>query len=293
MLSIITPTYNRAYLLPRLYDSLTNQTCKEFEWIVIDDGSIDSTKELVERWKLENVFEIKYIYQENSGKYIAHNTGVLNATGELCMCVDSDDYISNQCVEKILNKWKIKENSYLAGIIALKATLDGRLIGDKFPEFLEESTLFELSEKYKNNSDKTLIYKTSILKKFLFPNFPNTKFITECVVYDQIDKVYKSLLYNEILCYCEYQNDGYSKNYRKLMLNNPIGFNIYYLQRIDLTRNLKERIKYAGKYLAFKWLSGKQSIKYVGKYNLFIKFCYPIGFLFYIYYLFIKLRIGE
>lgn len=284
MLSIITPTYNRAKLLERLYKKLIIQTSRNFEWIVVDDGSIDNTKEIVEYWIKENKINIKYIYQQNRGKYVAHNTGVKNANGELCMCIDSDDYPIANCVEVVLDYWRENHKKIHSGIIALKAYSNSHIIGCKIPKGLKESTLFEMYERYKIYGDKALIYRTDILKKNLFPEIDGIKFMTENIVYDRIDKDHRSLVMNENICICEYQEEGYSNNFESLMLNNPIGFNIYYMQRIDMALNIYKRIIYSAKYNAFKWMTGKSNYKYEGRYNFLVNISIPLGYIFYIYY---------
>lgn len=284
MLSIITPTYNRSILLKRLYESLVMQTSKDFEWIIIDDGSIDDTREIVDCWIKQNKINIRYIYQENQGKYIAHNTGVKNANGDLCLCIDSDDYPTLNCVELILNHWKINNKEMHSGIIALKSYSNNTIIGDRIPINVKETTLFDLSERNKISGDKTLVYRTSILKQNLFPEFKETKFVPECVVYDKIDRKYKLLVLNENICICEYQVEGYSNNFESIMLNNPIGFNIYYMQRIDMALNIYKRIIYSAKYHAFKWMTGKSRYKYKGRYNFLVNISVPLGYIYYIYY---------
>lgn len=284
MLSIITPTYNRCDLLERLYENLIIQTSKNFEWIIVDDGSTDNTNKVVKHWINQNKVNIKYIYQENRGKYIAHNTGVKNSNGELCLCIDSDDYPTIDCVETILRYWELNKKEKYAGIIALKSYSNQQIIGGNIPNSLKETTLFELSEKYKLRGDRTLIYRSDILKEHLFPEISGVKFITECVIYDEIDKKNKLLVLNKNLCICEYQENGYSNNFLSLMFKNPVGFNIYYMQRIDMALNIIKRIEYAAKYNAFKWMSKSNNYKYRGKHKIVVKASLPLSILFYLYY---------
>ena len=103
LLTVCTPTYNRAHTLPRLYESLVRQTSQDFEWLVVDDGSTDNTRELVDGWVAEGRIRIRYVYKENGGKPSAHNLGVRMAAGELFFCVDSDDYLTDNAVEVIRN----------------------------------------------------------------------------------------------------------------------------------------------------------------------------------------------
>lgn len=133
ILTIFTPAYNRAHTLPRTYESLCCQNCKDFIWLIVDDGSTDNTAELVQEWQeRDNGFEIHYIYKENGGMHTAHNTAYANIHTELNICIDSDDMLAEGAVEKILNKWEeVKDKGY-AGIVGVDADLDGNIIGKDF-----------------------------------------------------------------------------------------------------------------------------------------------------------------
>ena len=134
-LTIFTPAYNRAHTLIRTYDSLCAQDCKDFIWLIIDDGSIDNTASLVKSWSSkENGFKIQYIYKENGGMHTAHNTAYENIHTELNVCIDSDDRLALGAVKKIKNTWeKVKDKGY-AGLIALDSDFSGNIIGKGFPE---------------------------------------------------------------------------------------------------------------------------------------------------------------
>lgn len=136
LLTIFTPAYNRAHTLPRTYESLLVQDCKDFVWLIIDDGSSDNTADLVKEWRTrDNGFEIRYVYKENGGMHTAHNTAYENIDTELNVCIDSDDKLSLGAVKNILSKWKqVKDRGY-AGIIGLDADMNtGEIIGRGFPD---------------------------------------------------------------------------------------------------------------------------------------------------------------
>jgi glycosyltransferase involved in cell wall biosynthesis len=141
-LTIFTPAFNRAHTIRRTYESLCRQTCKDFLWLIIDDGSSDNTKELVEGWtQRDNGFEIEYIYQDNQGMHGAHNTAYRNIHTELNTCIDSDDYMPDDAVEQILELWKNKGSDKYAGTVGLEYADGGGLIGTEFPQDLTETTL--------------------------------------------------------------------------------------------------------------------------------------------------------
>ena len=221
-LTVFTPTYNRAYILPKLYDSLKKQTNKHFEWLIIDDGSTDETEKLVMSWIKDNEIIIRYYSQENGGKQRAHNKGVDLSESELFVCVDSDDYVLPKFVESHLKVYEnIKNTEDVAGIVSLQAHSDGKLIGSDFPENIDKTTLNNLYGKLHFKGDATLAYKTQILKKYPFFVEDGEKFIGESYVYDQIDQKYSMVLLPEILLIKEYLLDGYTKNVRRLTKNNP------------------------------------------------------------------------
>ena len=142
ILTIFTPAYNRAHTLPRTYESLCNQNCKDFIWLIVDDGSKDNTADLVKQWQeVDNGFEIRYIYKENGGMHTAHNVAYANISTELNTCIDSDDKLADGAVEKILTKWEeVKDYGY-AGIIAIDADFDGNIIGKGFAEDMKDTTV--------------------------------------------------------------------------------------------------------------------------------------------------------
>ena len=144
-LTVFTPTYNRAYCLGKLYNSLIRQTNKDFSWMIIDDGSTDNTEKLVQSWIDEDNIHIQYHYQENQGMHGGHNTAYSLIETPLNVCIDSDDFMPNNAVELILNQWElIKDNPCCAGIVGLDADKSGKIIGTKIPEGLGETTLYSL-----------------------------------------------------------------------------------------------------------------------------------------------------
>ena len=224
-LTVFTPAYNRAKTLPRTFESLCKQDCKDFVWLIVDDGSTDNTACLVKSWQeKKNGFEIKYIYKENGGMHTAHNTAYENIDTELNVCIDSDDCLADGAVSKILDMWeKVKYKNY-AGIIGLDADLKGNIIGKGFPKNMIETTLvgYYASGGY---GDKKLVYRTDVIKNYPpYPVFPGEKYVSLAYKYRLIDQDYKLAVLNEILCNVEYQEDGSSATMWKQYVNNPKGF---------------------------------------------------------------------
>ena len=224
-LTVFTPAYNRAHTLSRTYASLCRQSCKAFIWLIIDDGSTDSTALLVREWQQqENGFEIRYIYKENGGMHTAHNTAYENIDTELNVCIDSDDALADEAVRKILEKWETVRALDYAGIIGLDADFAGNVIGNGFPEGMKETTL---SGYYASGGkgDKKLVYRTDIIKRYPpYPVFHGEKYFSLSYKYRLIDQDFRMAVLDEILCNVEYQTDGSSKNMLRQYLLNPRGF---------------------------------------------------------------------
>ena len=227
MITILTPTYNRAYLLPVLYQSLLNQTSKTFEWIIIDDGSTDTTSDLVQSWLTNQDFKIRYFHKPNGGKHTAINLGVNYADYEYVYILDSDDYLTHDAIESA-QQWimSIDQDPNFAGVSGLRADSKGNVIGT-FPirsAFVDATNLER--EKYELIGDKAEIYRKDILLAYPFPEYPNERFLPEAVVWDRIARDgYKLRWYNQVICICEYQADGLTMNHSdKFKLDNFLGY---------------------------------------------------------------------
>ena len=224
-LTIFTPAYNRAHTLPRTYESLLAQDCKDFVWLVIDDGSQDNTAELIHGWQAqENGFEIQYIYKENGGMHTAHNTAYEHITTELNTCIDSDDKLAPGAVSKIKTAWESVRNKGYAGLIALDADFAGNIIGKGFPADLKETTLGGYYARG-GSGDKKLIYRTDVINSVPpYPVFEGEKYVGLVYKYTLIDQRYKLSVLDEVVCEVEYQTDGSTSTMWRQYLNNPRGF---------------------------------------------------------------------
>lgn len=232
-LTVFTPAYNRAHTIGRTYESLKSQSCKDFKWLIIDDGSSDNTRELVEAWKKQdNGFEIEYIYKENGGMHTAHNTAYEHIDTELNVCIDSDDCMANDAISKIINAWDSVRDKNYAGLIGLDADMEGNIIGNAFPKDMYETTL---SNYYATggSGDKKLVYKTEIIKKYPpYPVFEGEKYVPLSYKYLLCDQEYEMFVINDVLCNVEYQIDGSSATMWKQYLNNPNGFIV--IRKLDM-----------------------------------------------------------
>ncbi|MBR3304177.1 MAG: glycosyltransferase family 2 protein [Bacteroidales bacterium] len=246
-LTVFTPAYNRAHTIGRTYNSLLRQSCKDFEWLVVDDGSTDNTRELVEGWIAENKIPIRYIYQQNQGMHGAHNTAYANIDTELNVCIDSDDFMPDDAVEKIVTFWRAnyrpEDKETIAGIIALDADIQGNIIGKIFAENVKQTTLRQYYEELGGVGDKKLIYRTDVVKKYPpYPLFEGEKYIGLALLYNMIDAEYKLLTLNEVLVKVDYQPDGSSFGMWRQYWNNPKGLAYFRIFDMQQTKKFKRRL---------------------------------------------------
>ncbi|PEA53581.1 glycosyltransferase [Bacillus pseudomycoides] len=283
-LTIFTPTYNRAYCLHKCYESLKCQTNKDFIWLIIDDGSSDHTKELVSSWRAENCIEINYYWQQNQGMHGAHNTAYELIDTELNVCIDSDDYMPDDAVEKILSFWERCGNDEVSGIIGLDSYTDGQIIGSKLPENLKRSTLFNLYNKHNVTGDKKLVYRTELTKQYPYPIFKNEKYVGLAYKYYMLDKQYEMLLMNEVLCCVEYLSDGSSMNMLKQYRRNPKGFAFYRKELMKLPFVSKSfKYRQAIHYISSSLISKNRRFMNETPCKILTFFAVPLGIMLYCY----------
>ena len=278
--TIFTPTFNRKELLEKLYKSLQKQTFKDFEWLIVDDGSADGTKEKAEEFLSEKKLDIKYYFKENGGKQRAYNFATDKANGELFICLDSDDEYVENGLETILKYWeKYEKNSDIAGMGYLSTYPDGEIIGSGFPEKEMVSTQFDIYNKYSVKGDKGLMFRTEIIKKYKFPVFDDEKFITEAVVYNRICEKYKMVYVNEKIEIKEYQEDGLTAKYNNLLLRNPKGQALYHNEINSQNLSFKQKILNNAVYYKFCKVAGYKFGKIFkeNKNKLFLIFALGIG----------------
>lgn len=227
MITILTPTYNRAYTLPNAYDSLKKQTDYSFEWVIIDDGSTDETEALVSSWLGEEKFHISYYKQSNGGKHRAVNFGVQKALGEFVLILDSDDTLTSDCISFLEEHIPEVEGNEFAGLAGLRGnSKKNEAIGgqDEDGSYVDATNIERI--KYHLGGDKAEVYKTSIMKRYPFPEFKGEKFLAEGASWNRIAlDGYKLRWYKHIIYKCEYLEDGLTKNKtNEALLNNFKGY---------------------------------------------------------------------
>ena len=226
-ITVFTPTYNRMNLLSRCYESMKKQTNKNFIWMIVDDGSTDETVSLVEKWLNEdNDFYIKYYYKENGGLHTAYNEAISHIDTPLSVCIDSDDWMPEDAIEKIINFWEKNGSEKYAGILGLDFFQNGKVIGDKLPEQNSINLIDLLVGKYHiKNGDRTCVVRTELYKKYApMKVFTGEKNFNPHYIHLQISKRYDFLVLNENLHYVEYQSEGMSASMLKQYRNSPNSF---------------------------------------------------------------------
>lgn len=240
MITVFTPTYNRKEKLKRLYNSLVQQKYKDFEWVIVDDGSTDDTEELVKEFIKENLIKINYFKQKNQGKSLAHNKGVELAKGDYFVGIDSDCFFTPDALT-IVSEYveKIKDRKDICGLGFLNYKMNTtEFIGTKFPEDDFEETYYNIYNKYNITGDKELTFKTHIIREFPFPKIENEKFVPESLIFNRISKKYKFLFVNKAIINVDYSDEGYSNNYFELMKKNPRANMLYYKELYEFNKSL-------------------------------------------------------
>lgn len=278
-ITIFTPSYNRANTLPRLYGSLLRQTSSDFCWLIIDDGSTDSTEDLVSNWIAEKAVPIEYYKQENQGKSMAHNKGVEMTRTELFVCVDSDDYLAENAVEEIAECWKNAQEGDV-GILAFKATKEGPVTKTKNGVTGQRTTLKGAYDHLGLIGDTMLIFRTVTIQKYRFPHFEGEKFVPEGYLYDQIDQDGRMILLEKLLYICEYLDGGYTSNMAKLLKNNPCGYLAFINQRLRIDKTAKEKFLDSVRYVAMAKVH-KENVIRNAVFPGYALLAYPAGVLFY------------
>lgn len=247
--TVFTATYNRMNLLKKLYDSLVKQTSKDFEWIIVDDGSTDDTSTVVQKFLSENKLDISYIYQENGGKHRAVNEGLDRAKGQLFFIVDSDDALLPKAIATVIDRFTtIQDNPKYAGVAFNRGYSETVIVGETFEgEFIDCDNLHRV--KYNILGDKAEVYRTEILKEIKFPEIKGENFMSEVVLWNEVARRgHKLRWFNEIIYISDYLEDGLTKNSTTIFKKNPIAHKMMTKELLQIDYPLKNKFGYIYKY---------------------------------------------
>lgn len=248
-ITVYTPTYNRVFCIHQVYESLLRQTLKDFEWLIIDDGSIDATENLVAGWIELKKIPITYVKQQNKGMLGAHNTAHSLIITELAICIDSDDFMPDDAIEKILENWQFyRANDNVAGLVGLDCYKDGKIIG---ASFATHKSFIKYKDVTKVKGDKKYVYRTKVIKEFgPYPVVDGEKFPAQGYLYRKIDSKYNLVALNDIFCIVEYLPDGNSHNKISSYLKNPKGFMIHRILMMETSDSLADKFRNAIHYVS-------------------------------------------
>lgn len=252
LFSIFIPTYNRASLLERALASVARQTFRDFDVLIVDDGSSDNTVDVVRAWQQRADLAIHYVWQANQGKHVAHNTALQHIRGELTVILDSDDALASDALETLSTHWQRipeDERKHFAGVEGLCADLNSHsVIGTAYPiapraDHLD-SDYIDMREHLDVAGDKAGVLSTQVLRAHPFPVFAGEPFCPESIVWRRIAHHYRMRYINEIIQLKEYRQDGLTARLRRLRLHSPQGMRLLYLEEWQLIR--EKRIKGRG-----------------------------------------------
>ncbi len=281
VLTVFTPTYNRAHTLKRTYEWMRKQTSKDFVWLIVDDGSTDNTKDLVYQWidANDNGFDIQYVWQVNGGLHTGYNKAIEIASTELLVCVDSDDYMPENAIETILAFWEANRSPEYAGFIGLDYRIDGTPTGGFLPN-VKSLHLIDLTQKYHYSGDTKVVMRSDLLKAVApQPTFNGEKNFNPIYMMLKMSISHKFLLLNKNLCFVDYQDNGMTANIFRQYLNSPNSFAalrilLISFPEISLRYKLRQYIHLASSACLaqnFSWL--KKSVNPIVAYVLL-----PIGY---------------
>lgn len=282
MITILTPTFNRGGGgLQSLWDSLQKQTVKDFEWLVVDDGSTDGTKDLITQLQEKSDFPIRYIYKNNGGKHTALNVGIQTICSELTFIVDSDDCVTDDAVESILKiHKKYRSQNNICGYAFLRAFPDGKVNGKKFDVNEKIGSYIDVRVNGDDTgADKAEVFKTHCLKEFPFPEYPNEKFLGEDLVWVRMARKYEMVHINKAIYVGNYLEDGLTNNRRKHNIASPIGCMHRAEEFMESDLKTRYRIKGGLQYIVYGRFAGVKVVDLIRKsrHKVLATVCTPGG----------------
>lgn len=307
LITVFTPTYNRAHLLPRLYESLCRQTCNDFEWLIVDDGSTDGTESLIQNFELRiknsaqcgneatpalsqlegehnsnfpfrGAGGIRYIKQPNGGKHRAINRGVKEARGELFFIVDSDDYLLENSLEVVAAKFeKIINNKRIGGVCGLDMAPDQSLVSSGFPQEEIVCNSLDIRLKHRVTGDLKEVFRTDVLREFPFPEIEDERFCPEALAWNRIAQKYDLLFFNQPIYVAEYQDGGLTDRIVRIRMESPVATVMTYQELNSYDIPFMQKVKAAINYWRFSACVARG--KNIPKLPWHWFWCQPIGML--------------
>lgn len=297
-ITIFTPTYNRATLLPRLYQSLCGLDLDfdfdfdvplclphggkdgisnlEFEWLIVDDGSTDNTEGIVQEFIEENKIPIRYFKKPNGGKHTAINVGTKLAKGELFFIADSDDFLPKDALQVVMEEYvKVKDDATIGGVAGLDKYADGRIVGNGLPYDSIDCNAMDIRYKHHVTGDMKEVFRTEVLREFPFPEIEGERFCPEQLVWFRIAQKYKLHYFNKPIYIAEYQDGGITAGITRARMKSPVASMMCYAELYGYDVPCGQKVKAAINYWRFAFCTKNHDVKIKGWGNLLA----PIGYL--------------
>lgn len=280
LVTVATPTYNRATLLPRLYLSLCKQTCTDFEWLVVDDGSTDGTEETVKNFISEGNIAIRYLRKPNGGKHTAVNLAAKEARGGLFFIADSDDWLPATAIADVVEAFSaIKDDDGFCGVCGLDEYADGTVVGSGLPRPAIDASPNDIRGKWGVSGDLKEVFRTDVIRQFPFPEIPGERFCPEVLVWNRIGARYKLRYFNKPVYTAEYQPDGLTNGITLARMKSPVASMLTYSEWFLIAVSVKAKLRMAVNFWRFALCAAPgERISIAG----WGKLLFPVGVLFHI-----------
>lgn len=277
-LSIITPTYNRAHTLPRCFESLCRQTCTDFEWIIVDDGSTDDTQSVIAGFSTD-LFPVISVPKENGGKHTALNAAHPFIHGDYVLILDSDDYLTDTAVEEVLAAWKRYEGRDGVGMLTfLKGTADGKPVCT-VSDYETPVDILRYRRQAVTGADCCEVIPAELFKMYPFPVYEGERFVSECALWNRVGQHHKCVYIDSVIYICEYLEGGLTKSGRGMRIRNPRGGMFTSNLRMDRRNYAGQRWKYGILYTCYGCFARKSVVRQLKEtdYPVLAAVCYPFG----------------
>ncbi len=282
-LTIITPTYNRAHTLPRCFESLLRQTCRDFEWIIVDDGSTDDTQSVVSGF-ITDAFPIVSVRKENGGKHTALNAAHPHIRGDYVLILDSDDYLTDTAVEEVLAAWeRYRDNASVGMLTFLKGTAKDQPVCTA-AEYDAPVEILRYRRQSVSGNDCCEVIPAELFKMYPFPVYEGERFVSECALWNRVGQHHKCVYIDSVIYICEYLEGGLTKSGRSMRIRNPLGGMFTSNLRMDRRNYAGQRWKYGLLYTCYGCFAHKGPVQQMKEtdYPVLAAACLPFGFALYL-----------
>lgn len=279
-ITVVTTTFNRAYCLHQVYESLCEQDPNLFVWLVVDDGSTDNTRDLIAKYSTEERIEIRYVYQPNGGMHSARNLGYREVATELNVMIDSDDWLVPGALTEAVGFWRSHATDSHAGMITLNVDPSGRIVGSAMPVGVSESTVGDFFGKHRGRGDKKLIYRSDLSRQYPYPEFEGETFFPASYKFRLIDRTHSMLVADLPVCVVDYNEDSMSRRKVDQYFESPRGFAEYRRLMLEIEPGRLARFRHAVHYVAESRIGGLAGYLRSSPSPVLCGLALPFGFLF-------------